>query len=54
MGLLKGFRKTVEKPTRSIDKIFGQTKCPNPLCRSANVEKRGRTWHCRSCGRDFK
>lgn len=55
MGLLiKATRKIVETPGRKIDKAFGKTKCPNPFCRSANIEKVGRKWHCRDCGRDFK
>lgn len=55
MGLLiKGTRKIVETPTRKLDKAVGSTKCPNPLCRSADVIKVGKKWHCRKCGRDFK
>lgn len=55
MGLLiKATKKIIEAPNRSMDKAFGKTKCPNPLCRSADVIKMGRKWHCRKCGRDFK
>ena len=55
MGLIiRGMRKQVEKPARTIDKMIGRTKCPNPFCRSANVERVGRKWHCKACGRDFK
>ena len=41
-----------EAPRKSIDKTLGRTKCPR--CRSANVRKAGRKWHCNDCGRDFK
>ena len=55
MGLfIKATRSIIEKPGRSLDKAFGKTKCPNPLCRSADVIKMGKKWHCKKCGRDFK
>ena len=41
-----------DAPARKIDKTLGRTKCPR--CRSANVEKVGKKWHCKKCGRDFK
>lgn len=42
-----------DKPIRNIDKKLGRTKCPR--CRSANVEQiKGKKWHCKQCGRDFK
>lgn len=55
MGLLfKFLRGQVEKPGRKIDKAMGRTRCPNPRCRSANVIRMGKKWHCQQCGRDFK
>lgn len=55
MGLLiKATRKLIEAPNRETDKFLGKTKCPNPLCRSANVIKMGKKWHCQKCGRDFR
>lgn len=55
MGLLiKATKALVESPSRHLDKALGKTKCPNPFCRSANVIKMGKKWHCQKCGRDFK
>ena len=41
-----------KRMNRGMDKIQGKTKCP--VCRSADVRKDGRMWHCNSCGRNFK
>ena len=48
----KALRSIVEAPRKSIDKTLGRTKCP--WCRSANVMKAGRKWHCNDCGRVFR
>lgn len=41
-----------ESGNKAIDSTLGRTKCPR--CRSANVMRVGRKWHCNDCGRDFK
>ena len=41
-----------EAPNKAIDNTLGRTKCPR--CRSANVMKAGRKWHCNDCGRNFR
>ena len=42
----------LEAPGKSIDRSLGRTRCPR--CRSSDLIKTGRKWHCNHCGRNFR